>query len=173
MCRMHANRVKRTGDPSVRGRSGYAPRPAGALFWKKVDKDGTTPDHRPDLGPCWIWTAASHAGRGQFRYGGKLYKAHRYAYELLVGPIPDDLELDHLCVNLICVNPAHLEPVTHRVNVQRAAIGGVALKNIDKTHCPKGHPYDEQNTYVWGGTRRCRLCLAAYQRGWKQRQRTP
>ena len=82
--------------------------------------------------------------------------AHRFAYELLVGPIPDDLELDHLCRNTCCVNPEHLEAVTHLENMRRRHLR-------EATHCAQGHPYDEENT-GWrdGGKHRyCKACNRA------------
>jgi hypothetical protein len=81
-----------------------------ARFWAKVEKtDG-----------CWFWRARIIAtGYGSFSLDGRKVMAHRFAYELLVGPIPEDLELDHLCRVRHCVNPAHLEPVTHRENILR------------------------------------------------------
>jgi hypothetical protein len=75
-----------------------------------------------------------------------MMKAHRFAYELLVGPIPDGLALDHLCLTTGCVNPAHLEPVTVAENSRRAAAHYHA--NRAKTHCIHGHPFDGENTYV-------------------------
>ena len=78
--------------------------------------------------------------------GRKMIQAHRVAYELVKGKIPAGLELDHLCRNRICCNPAHLEAVTGRENSLR----GVSpwAKNACATHCPRGHPYDAENTYV-------------------------
>ena len=78
--------------------------------------------------------------------------AHRWAYEQAVGPIPEGLDIDHLCRNRACVNPEHLEPVTRAENIRRAA--------EVKTACPAGHPYSEENTYVRPGTthRKCRTC---------------
>ena len=79
------------------------------------------------LDACWLWTG-SRDGKGYGYYswqepgkGARIASAHRTAYELLVGPIPEGLELDHLCRNTLCVNPDHLEPVTHQVNMTRAA----------------------------------------------------
>src|SRR4051812_41628217 len=87
-------------------------RPPEVRFWEKVEKEGAVPADRPSLGPCWEWTAFKLRGYGQFSpWKGLLCRAHRYAYELLVGPIPEGHELDHLCRNRGCVNPAHLEPV--------------------------------------------------------------
>lgn len=121
-------------------------------FWAKVDQ-------RPD--GCWVWTAGRQRGYGRFWDGSRGVYAHRFAFELLVGPIYDGEELDHLCRNRSCVNPAHLEPVTHRVNAQRGIAGQVnGDRERAKTHCPKGHEYAGANLYVNGrGWRRCRLCV--------------
>jgi hypothetical protein len=96
---------------------------------------------------CWEWTAGRDKnGYGQFRSDdGVTTKAHRLLWELLVGSIPEGLELDHLCRNPSCVNPAHLEPVTHAENVARGQAGA---HHARKTHCPRGHEYSETNTYV-------------------------
>ena len=90
---------------------------------------------------------------------GKHFLAHRMIYELLVGPIPDGLEIDHLCRNRGCVNPGHMEPVTHRENLMRGDT--VAAANPAKTHCIRGHPYDDENTYRYGSHRYCRACNKA------------
>jgi len=105
---------------------------------------------------CWSW-AGSHSGAG---YGymprpAQGMPAHRAAYEAMMGSIPDGLVIDHLCRNRGCVNPWHLEPVTQLENVRR---GNVGDNNRAKTHCPKGHPYDEQNTYRVKTGRLCRIC---------------
>ena len=71
---------------------------------------------------CWIWTSTiTKKGYGRFWFGARSHRAHRFMYELLVGPIPDGLVLDHLCCETRCVNPAHLEPVTAAENSRRAA----------------------------------------------------
>jgi hypothetical protein len=113
-------------------------------FWAKVRKTET----------CWLWTATlNNQGYGEF---GSLGLAHRFAYELLVGPIPEGLTLDHLCRQPACVRPDHLEPVTHRENVRRGE--GWSGRNARKTHCPQGHAYDEANTRWYHNQRNCRAC---------------
>jgi len=113
---------------------------------------------------CWPWTACrSSDGYGHIRIEGSVYKAHRVVYELMVGPIPVGLEIDHLCRNRACVRPDHLEPVTKTTNVRRGLAMVNGAQNAAKTHCPAGHPYDAENTRV-GRTRMgiayrvCRTC---------------
>ncbi len=133
-----------------------------ARFWAKVNKNGPIPAVRPELGPCWLWTAALWGGGyGAFsiRIGGKSFphNAHRLSYGMLVGPIPHGLVLDHLCRVRHCVNPAHLDPVTDRINILR----GVSpyARKARQAACLAGHPFDEANTYVnRNGTRHCLVC---------------
>lgn len=100
-------------------------------FWSKVD------DHNEEV--CWPWQGGSvRDGYGQFHlHARRKVQAHRYAYEQLIGPIPEGLTLDHLCRNRLCVNPKHLEPVTHAVNILRGQ--GTSARNAQKTHCVHGH----------------------------------
>ena len=110
---------------------------------------------------CWPWLGnVNEAGYGTFNPspGTKVY-AHRWIYEQTVEPIPEGLQLDHLCFVRHCVNPDHLEAVTKRVNVQRNVWARA-------THCKSGHPFDETNTYHRkdDGTRQCRACAARRQR---------
>ena len=149
-------------------RTGRARRDPVQRFWTKVDRHGPIPIRRPELGPCWLWTAAlDHGGYGKFfveKVNGKsrLVQAYRFAYELEVGPIPPGLALDHLCRVPRCVNPTHLEPVTQGENMWRGAMPHT--HNWLATHCPQGHPYDNANTYWYGNNRKCRKCRAAASR---------
>lgn len=130
-------------------------------FWARVDKDGP--------GGCWLWTGhRTSGGYGGVALSGRSLRAHRVAYELLVGPIPEGLQLDHLCRVRLCVNPDHLEPVTQTENVRRGfGVGGI---NYRKTHCPQGHPLSGENLiYRTAGTghlgRTCRICRAESKKG--------
>lgn len=112
-------------------------------FWDKVDATGD----------CWVWTGGTGGAHGlaygRLKWHGRHEAAHRVAYLILVGPIPDGLQIDHLCRNTLCVNPDHLEPVTASVNVRRAHVGG---------RCRHGHP---AAAFVRGpktGKARCKTC---------------
>jgi hypothetical protein len=107
---------------------------------------------------CWRWLRGLDGmGYGTLVVKRQTIRAHRASYEAFVGPIPDGLDLDHLCRNKACVNPAHLEPVTHSENLRR--------HYATVTSCPQGHVYDEANTYRdTSGKRRCRVCLRDRQR---------
>ena len=116
-------------------------------------------------GDCWLWLGHITAqGYGRLTRNNKGLCAHRVVYEVYVGPIPDGAVLDHLCRNPACVNPAHLEPVTDHTNV---VIRGhtVTAANARKTHCKRGHPFDNTNTVLRrDGTRECRTCDRARRR---------
>ena len=108
---------------------------------------------------CWEWDGAKYGtGYGVVSWQKKNTHAHRVVYELLVGPIPEGLELDHLCRNRGCVRPDHLEPVTHAENVRRAPFTAAHFQR-EKTHCPHGHEYTEENIYrTKRGGRACKAC---------------
>lgn len=107
---------------------------------------------------CWQWTSFVRPdGYPMFRFGQRAIRAHRFAYELLVGPIPEGMQLDHLCRNRACVNPTHREPVTHRENIMRGL--APTAQNARKTHCKRGHPLEGDNVYRSPrGHRTCRTC---------------
>jgi excisionase family DNA binding protein len=127
---------------------GPTPKPEAERFWAKVDKTDT----------CWNWTASTRSDYGRFSLGHRkqLVQAHRWSYENLVGPIPDGLQIDHLCRNRKCVNPAHLEPVTSRENTMRGF--GPSALSARKTSCVNGHRLTPENIYLWRGSRKCRTC---------------
>jgi hypothetical protein len=116
---------------------------------------------------CWNWIGPIADGYGKLNWGGKSYGAHRWAYENLIRPVPEGLVLDHLCRNRACTNPAHLDVVTHKVNLARgmspAAI--VVRTNI----CKRGHELTEDNVYRQPNKpgRYCRACYRIRQRARK------
>lgn len=145
----------------LQNRTGPLPRSAVKRFAEKIALTETG---------CIEWIGGlSLNGYGSFSVdtshsASKKDMAHRWSWEYHVGPIPEGYDIDHLCRNRACVNPAHLEPVTRMENIRRA----VALK----THCPQSHPYDETNTYIRPGTthRKCRTCMRARDRARSSRK---
>lgn len=148
-------------------------------FWAKVKKMGES--------ECWPWLAAVNkaSGYGAFSIGTKYLSAHVYSFELNGGVIPDGYTLDHLChtrdrecpgglcIHRSCVNPLHLEPVPRGINTLRGKT--ITAENKLKTHCPKGHEYNEANTIHEkrgsGSVRVCRTCHNAKQRKSAARRR--
>lgn len=135
-------------------------------FWPRVDKDGPISEYRPDLGACWVWIGAHLQSGG---YGcicgigpsGKWQplRAHRVAYEMLVGPVPEGLVLDHLCRVVECVNPAHLEPVTRKENTRRGMAPNMIVNRTGR--CRRGHERTPANSYERldrPGQWNCRAC---------------
>ena len=120
-------------------------------FWDKVDKtDG-----------CWLWqSTTTTAGYPVLKIGRKQFYAHRLSYEWAVGPIPEGLEMDHLCRVRECVNPEHLEAVTHQVNMSR---------RVHSPLCPQGH--NDWHPEPWHGVRVCRTCKREQARVRYNRQR--
>ena len=124
-------------------------------FWRNVYAD--------EYG-CWLWLGAIHGGGyGAFSHAGKQHVAHRFAYEDLIGPIPDGLTIDHLCRIRPCVNPWHLEPVTMRENILRGE--SPSAQHARRSLCAQGHPLDvirKRGSYLY---RECSTCkVAATQR---------
>lgn len=156
-CDKHYARWHRHGDPEhleVEITSAMSPEDR---FWAQVDRGSPT--------DCWLWSGAVHGnGYAYIRVDGERPVAHRYAYELLIGPIPEGMTLDHLCRVRHCVNPRHLEPVTFEENVQRGM--SPSALNVAKTHCKRGHPLSGDNLYInpAHGGRVCKKCTAMYQR---------
>ncbi len=152
-CNRHYKRWRLYGDPS-------APRHPAAReitpesFWARVDRSA-------GASGCWPWTGRlSKAGYGAIDWVGHSVVAHRVAYELTVGPVPEGLDLDHLCRNRACANPAHLEPVTSRENTLRSPIALPAI-NARMVTCKEGHPLVRLPN---GRQRWCPICKKNYRR---------
>jgi hypothetical protein len=120
-------------------------------FWPKVAKTAS----------CWIWIANTRTvggpPYGRFFDGDRMVQAHRFSYQISIGPIPDGHQIDHLCRNTLCVRPDHLEPVTQRENVLRG-FSPIAI-NARKKFCLRGHKFTEENTVVIKTSRYCRACF--------------
>jgi hypothetical protein len=129
-------------------------------FWDRIDKNGPTPAHRPDLGPCWIWKGCcSIAGYGKVRLrrqGFKTRNVHTISFLLSGKRIKRGLVPDHLCRVKRCVNPRHIEAVTQQVNTLRGF--GISAQNARKTHCKRGHAFVGNNIMWVPGGRSCKEC---------------
>lgn len=139
----------------------------GERFWSKVDKVVES--------PCWLWTSALGRGGYPLFWMGenrRAARAHRLAYEDMVGPIPAGLTLDHLCRVRHCVNPAHLEPCTAGENAKRSPN---APYNVwgRATHCRRGHEFTAATTAIHHGRRECRACAALLARQRRTGRRRP
>lgn len=138
-----------------------------ARFFSKIVWNG-------DEGECWEWTAGTAGkGYGQFWNGERQMPAHRWAYEFFIGPVPAGLQLDHLCRNPRCVNPAHLEPVASRENILRG--NSPSAVNARKDACKHGHSLAGRNLIVEQERgksrprRRCRACREEATRRYRER----
>jgi hypothetical protein len=133
------------------------------VFWSRVEKQGE----------CLIWTRyCNEKGYPYFYDGKRMRRAHIVAYELMIGSVPEGLELDHLCRVRHCVNPDHLEAVTHRVNMLRSESPQLTgIINRSKTHCNYGHPFSGDNLYILkGGGRQCKICKSRRMKEYYLRQ---
>jgi hypothetical protein len=151
-CRRCYKRARRAGLVDL-----LPPQSVEDRFWGKVEITGF----------CWNWTASAPGGYGKFGVGTrvtqKTWSAHRFAYESLVGSIPDGYHLDHLCRNTRCVNPDHLDPVPAQVNNIRSF--SLSAQRARQTHCHKGHEFSDENTYVDSrGRRTCIACAKDWRR---------
>lgn len=122
---------------------------------RKLEPHQTAGRSETRMKGCWEWTGKiDKDGYGRHRFMGRSFMAHRWVWECVNGWLSPSTQLDHLCKNRRCVNPAHLEPVSQKENISRAR-----NSNSEKTHCPQGHRYTELNTYHTGaGKRKCRAC---------------
>lgn len=129
-----------------------------ASEWMSHEGEWWTPE---PLTGCWLWMRACFVtGYGRIVIARKLLLAHRVAYQLLRGPIPAGLQIDHLCRQRSCVNPAHMEAVTQRVNILRGT--GMSARHAAQTHCVRGHEFSPDNLYritTRPNARVCRRCV--------------
>lgn len=136
--------------------------PLADRFWRKVALT--------DDGGCWLWQASfMGVGYGGFSVDGVMRYAHRVAYELIVGPIPEGLHIDHLCRVRHCVNPSHLEAVTQAENIRRGC--GPAAIAVRENRCHRGHEFTLESTRLESnGKRHCRTCARIARTAWLERQ---
>lgn len=166
LCAKHYRRWYKLEGSSLAGPTVVTHQHDLTRFWAKVAA-GPVPTYAPALGPCWLWAGSvDRDDYGKFAVTtttGRVRhcRAHRWAYEARVGPIPEGLTLDHLCRVRRCVRPSHLEPVMSAVNTMRGQ--GPAASNAAKTHCKRRHEFTPGNTYhkqqpSGSMTRACKEC---------------
>ena len=121
-----------------------------------------------DENGCWEWQSGSKlpSGYGTFWWNGSKKGIHRVSHSVFNGPIPEGLDVDHICLNRGCANPAHLRAVTHRENMLYG--NSLPARQARQTHCKRGHEFTPDNTKRQGNKRTCRTCLNAYKREWKR-----
>lgn len=158
-CIVHYGKWRKTGDPNFQSPDDVE------RFFQKVSID--------EKSGCWNWTASLNVhGYGRFFLNGRVYGAHVAAEILFEEGVPEGYEVDHLCRNRRCCNPAHLDIVTHHENVIRGI--SPSADHYFQTHCHLGHPFDDENTYYNpdGVSRQCRACrqLAEDRRTEKRRK---
>lgn len=165
LCTKHYQRQRRHGSTDAPARSTVNRLPMTASMAERFE-------HYVDRLPsgCWQWTGyLKPNGYGSIWDGTRKVYAHRYAHELHNGPIPAGMQIDHLCLNKACVNPAHLDVVTQKVNLLRA--DGSPAINARKTHCKRGHKFTDDNTRTNSrGHRVCKECSRILNRAWYQRR---
>ncbi len=132
-------------------------------FFSRVNKSGPN--------GCWLWTGPKNKdGYGNHSENHKVVKAHRWSYEYHKTPIPEGMQIDHICRNRACVNPDHMEVVTKKENTLRS-LAPTAI-NARKTHCYKGHPFTKENTWISPeGWRYCKICKREQDRIKRERRR--
>ena len=133
-------------------------------FWTRA-----TNTHNPNL--CWEWTGAlTSRGYGSLQTDNTKWLAHRYAYTITNGPIPNNQMICHTCDNPKCVNPQHLYAGTHTDNMQDM-VNKHRHHELNVTHCPQGHEYTPENTYRQPSRPNQRICRTCKQQRDKQRNR--
>lgn len=142
-----------------KGKKGFVSRPLIDRLNEKIERTDS----------CWLWRGATTGGAhayGMIWQDGKNLLAHRVMHALYKSNIDGGQEIDHLCRNKLCVNPDHLEAVSHKENMLRADPG---QRWRQKTHCPKGHAYTAENTRITHGSRSCKSCESIYnKRRWAE-----
>lgn len=135
------------------------PAPPEERFWDLIEPAAVE--------ACWLWAGTTTGGYGRFCAGSRrTVIAHRWAYEHLIGPVPEGLQLDHLCQTRRCVNPWHLDPVPALVNVRRAP-----KHHANTVECPRGHDYATHGFINAVGRRVCRPCNIDYHRRYHREHR--
>ncbi len=125
---------------------------------------------QPSADGCWLWIGGKYwdgYGLVNFTSPRTTRRAHRVVYETVRGPIPKGLVTDHLCRVRYCVNPQHIEIVSIRENLLRGETS--TARNAAVTHCPQGHPYDDEHMFMYNGSRCCRACVNARNRAYRHK----